>query len=302
MELVLNSIVRHTTLTRWARRVAGCLILAVAVPAAAMDYDCMMEPHRVVDVRSTINGRIEAINVERSDFVKQGQPLVVFESAVEKASVDLARARVEMQAELKSSNVSHKFARRKLGRFDGLSEEGVVAEQTKDEVETEAALAWFQIKQAKENKHLAEIELQRAQALLDQHTVKSPLDGVVVERFSSPGEFAGDGPILQLVQLNPLNVEVLLPASRFGLIKQGMKAKVVPEAPLKGAYTAEVKIVDRVIDASSGMFGVRLELPNPDNKLPGGLRCTVSFSAIPDDTHAGARKNGTEKRSFRAAK
>jgi RND family efflux transporter MFP subunit len=301
MELVLNSMVRHTTLTRWARRVAGCLILAVALPAAAMDYDCMMEPHRVVDVRSTINGRIEAINVERSDFVKQGQPLIVFESAVETASVDLARARVEMQAELKSSNVSHKFARRKLGRFDGLSEEGVVAEQTKDEVETEAALAWFQIKQAKENKHLAEIELQRAQALLDQHTVKSPLDGVVVERFSSPGEFAGDGPILQLVQLDPLNVEVLLPASRFGVIKPGMQAKVVPEAPLEGAYTAEVKIVDRVIDASSGMFGVRLELPNPNNKLPGGLRCTVSFSAIGDKQRSGALPDRGVKRDFRVA-
>jgi RND family efflux transporter MFP subunit len=279
------------------------LILAVAVPAAAMDYDCMMEPHRVVDVRSTINGRIETINVERSDFVTQGQPLVIFESQVEQASVDLARARVEMEAELKSSNVSHKFARRKLGRFDGLSEEGVVAEQTKDEVETEAALAWFQIKQARENKHLAELELQRAQALLDQHTVKSPLDGVVVERFSSPGEFAGDGPILQLVQLDPLNVEVLLPASRFGVIKPGMQAKVVPEAPLEGSYTAEVKIVDRVIDASSGMFGVRLELPNPNNKLPGGLRCTVSFSAIGgDNQRSGALPDRGVKRDFRVAK
>jgi RND family efflux transporter MFP subunit len=267
-----------------------------------MDYDCMMEPHRVVDVRSTINGRIDAIKVERSDFVKEGEPLVVFESKVEQASVNLAQARVEMDAELKSSNASHRFAKRKLGRFDGLSEEGVVAEQTKDEVETEAALAWFQIKQAQENKHLAELELQRAQALLDQHTVKSPLDGIVVERFSSPGEFAGDGPILQLAQLDPLNVEVLLPASRFGIIKPGMKARVVPEAPLEGAYLAEVKIVDRVIDASSGMFGVRLELPNPNNKLPGGLRCTVSFSAIRDNMNSGTLPDRAAQRSIRAAK
>ena len=83
-------------------------------------------------------------------------------------------------------------------------------------------------------------------------------------------------------QLDPLNVEVLLPASRFGMIKPGMRANVTQE-PLEGSYPAVVKIVDRVVDASSGMFGVRLELPNPDNKLPGGLRCTVSFSGVEDN-------------------
>lgn len=259
---------------------AVSLALAAAAPAVAFEYDCMMEPYRIVEVKSTVQGRIETINVERSDFVKQGQPLVIFESEVETATVELARAKVEMKAELNSSQVSHRFAKRKLGRFDGLAEEGVVAEQTKDEVETEAALAWFQIKQAKENRHLAELELQRAQALLNQHTVASPLDGIVVERYRSPGEFAGDGAIIQLAQLDPLNIEVLLPASRFGMIKPGMQATVNPEAPLDGSYKAVVKLVDRVVDASSGMFGVRLELPNPDNKLPGGLRCTVSFGGV----------------------
>ena len=130
-------------------RLLACgLVLAISVPANAFEYDCMMEPHRVVEVKSTVNGRIESIQVERSDFVKAGEPLVIFESEVEKASVVLARARREMQAELSSSKASHKFAVRKLGRFDGLSEEGVIAEQTKDDVETDAALAWYQIKLA----------------------------------------------------------------------------------------------------------------------------------------------------------
>jgi RND family efflux transporter MFP subunit len=241
----------------------------------------MMEPHRVVEVKSAVDGRIETINVERSDFVSEGQPLVVFESEVEKATVELARAKLEMRAELDSSKVTHKFALRKFGRFDGLEEEGVVAVQTRDEVKTDAALAWLQIAQAKENRHLAELELDRALAVLNQHTVTSPLSGVVVDRFKSPGEYAEDGAILEVAQLDPLNIEVLLPVSMFGNIKPGMKALITPESSLEDNYTAEVKIVDRVVDASSGTFGVRLELPNPDNKLPGGLKCTVSFNVVP---------------------
>lgn len=60
-------------------------------------------------------------------------------------------------------------------------------------------------------------------------------------------------------------------------LKVGMRAKVIPEAPIGGQYTAEVKIVDKVIDAASGTFGVRLELPNPNYRLPAGLKCKVIF-------------------------
>jgi RND family efflux transporter MFP subunit len=260
------------------------LLLSGAVTAS--EYDCMMEPHRVVEIRSVVDGRIETINVERSDYITAGQSLVVFEADVEKATVALARAKLDMTAELNSSRVSHSFAKRKLGRFDMLAAKGVVADYDKDEVQTEASLAALQIIQAKENRRLAELELQRALAVLNQYTVTSPIDGVVVNRFKSPGEYADaeDGPILQLAQLDPLNIEVLLPAARFGSIKPGMKARISPESPLNGSYTAEVKIVDQMVDASSGSFGIRLELPNPDNKLPGGLKCTVSFNDGSPDT------------------
>ena len=33
------------------------------------------------------------------------------------------------------------------------------------------------------------------------------------------------------------------------------------------------------IDAASGTFGVRLELPNPEQAIPGGLHCQVRFLA-----------------------
>jgi hypothetical protein len=36
-------------------------------------------------------------------------------------------------------------------------------------------------------------------------------------------------------------------------------------------------VVDRVLDAASGKFGVRLVFPNPDFLLPAGIACKVSF-------------------------
>ena len=54
-------------------------------------------------------------------------------------------------------------------------------------------------------------------------------------------------------------------------------ATITMADPVGGRFTGRVTIVDRVFDSSSGTFGVRIELPNPDHSLPAGHRCTVTF-------------------------
>ena len=146
-----------------------------------------------------------------------------------------------------------------------------------DEVETNRVLAKIDLQDAFENKRLAELELKRSIEVVKRMTIRSPITGVVVERFLSQGEFIEDQPILKLAQIDPLNVEVIASVEYFGAIKVGMQAEVQPEAPVSGVYKAKVKIVDQVIDAASGTFGVRLELPNPEYRLPAGLKCRVTF-------------------------
>ena len=40
---------------------------------------------------------------------------------------------------------------------------------------------------------------------------------------------------------------------------------------------AQVSIVDKVVDPASNTFRVRLEMPNPLNDIPAGLRCKVDL-------------------------
>jgi multidrug efflux pump subunit AcrA (membrane-fusion protein) len=72
-------------------------------------------------------------------------------------------------------------------------------------------------------------------------------------------------------------VEVVLPVSEYGKIRTGMKGTVVPERPIEGQYEARVKVVDRTVDAASGTFAARLELPNPSATIPAGVKCKVRF-------------------------
>jgi len=127
------------------------------------------------------------------------------------------------------------------------------------------------------NRRLADLELQRTSAEENMRTIRSPINGVVVERFMSPGEFPKQERILKLAQLHPLRVEAYVPISMLGKITVGMEVQVKPEEPVSGTYKAKVTVVDHVVDAGSGTLGIRMELPNPDLKIPAGLKCTVRF-------------------------
>jgi membrane fusion protein (multidrug efflux system) len=61
-----------------------------------------------------------------------------------------------------------------------------------------------------------------------------------------------------------------------------MDVQVKPEEPVGGTHKAKVTVVDHVVDAGSGTLGIRMELPNPDLRIPAGLKCTVRFPQKPE--------------------
>lgn len=260
---------------------AGCLLACLYGAAApASEYNCLIEAYETVDVRSPVEALIESIAVRRGDLVKKGQVLVRLESAAERASLDLARARSTMQGELKAAEARLEFARRKWERAEQLYAQKFVSPTARDEAEAEYKLAVEQLRQAREGRELAELEARRSSELLALRTLRSPFDGVVVEKLQSAGEMATTNinqPILKLARVDPLHVEVVVPVSEYGKIRTGMSGTVLPEKPIEGRYEARVKVVDRTVDAASGTFGVRLELANPRAAIPAGVKCRVRF-------------------------
>ena len=236
-------------------------------------FDCMITPNETIDIGSSITGVIESISVERSATIEAGQVLTRLESSVEEAAVRVAEAQANRTVELESSRVSLKLGKNRRTRARNLYEGNTLSLDVREEIETETTLARLGVAEAEENHKLARLQLEQARAALERRTIRSPISGFVVERLMAPGEVVDEQTIMRIAQVDPLRVDVILPAHLFGTIEPGDEIEIVPEAPLDRARTAEVTIVDRMLDAGSGTFGVRLELPNPNYELPGGLRC-----------------------------
>jgi RND family efflux transporter MFP subunit len=250
---------------------------ALEAKAQLQEFDGLIEPKLSTNVGSSTPGILESVSVDRGDMVKEGQVVATLQAGVERSTMELAKARAELDATIKSKRAELEYAERSKQRKKELYEKKTLSFQEWDEAETKRILAELALNEALEAKRLAELEYKRSVEVVKRMSVRSPVNGVVVERYLHPGEYIEDKPVLKLAQIDPLHVEVIMPVSMLGAVKLGMVAEVKPEAPVGGVFKAKVTIVDKVVDAASGTFGVRLELPNPDYKLPPGLKCKVRF-------------------------
>jgi len=270
------------------------LLLALSLLAgsawgqSAQPLGCLIEPENVADLGSPVIGIVDQLRADRGDLVKKGQVVAVLRSDVERAATEVARSRAQANAELQAALSNRQFAAQKHKRTQDLVARNFLSAHAMDEASNELRIAEQRVAQAQQQLKVWERELQMAEAQLGLRNLKSPFNGVVTERFLSLGERMEEKPIFRIAQIDPLRVEVIVPASLFGTIKAGATATIQPDLPAIRAQTATVTLVDRVVDAASNTFRVRLSLPNADYAIPAGLRCKADFGPGPTPATAPA--------------
>lgn len=262
-----------------ATLIAAQAVLASVLPGAASELiDCVIDPSETVKVGSPIAGVLTQVLVRRGDAVARGQEIALLESDVEGAMVALTRRRSESTARIDGLNAKLNFARARLARATELRDRQIVALDRYEELQAEAVVSAQELLRETEERALLQLELQRAEAILRQRSIRSPIDGIVVSQRLSAGEYIGqDGHVLQLARLDPLHVEAFLSVDYFPKVHVGMKALVHPNPPIGGTYEVTLIVVDQVFDPASSTFGVRFSLPNYRNSLPAGQRCKLDL-------------------------
>ena len=261
---------------------ASCSTIAQASNQAdglLPQMDCIVEPSEIVELGSSVPGVLNETYVERNDFITEGDIVAELDSRVERATLDLANARADLNTSLELRRENAAFGQRTKKRNQELFDDSTISAQDMDKVETETHIAQLQARQEEDNKRIAELEAARAEQALNQRIVRSPISGVVTEKYKSVGEYVEAEPIYRIANLDPLHVELIVPTEHLGAIERGMKAQISLELESHAdqSYIAVVTSVDRVADAASGTFGVLLKMPNSGLRIPSGIRCNLEF-------------------------
>jgi len=197
--------------------------------------------HRV-SISSRISGYIRKLSVREGDQVKKGQVLV---------RVDPVNARQS----LLQSQADMADAKADLKRYEELFRARAVSRQQLDRTRLRYKVARSQVEQARNQLAYAE--------------VRSPVQGVVVEKRMSKGDLASPGvAILTLEDPTSLLVETYVSEQFVSGIHIGDKVEVEITS-IKRRLVGVVRQVVQAADAVSHQFLIKIALPDDSGVRPG---------------------------------
>jgi len=278
-----------TPTTNWndranVTRVTLGAILGIAVilsgsllPAA--EFDGFTEPFREIDVAAPEPGIIMEMAVREGDSVRAGQVLTLLDNEVHAALLAIAEQSKQAKGRLEALQAEMNLRHDRLQKFEKLLKMGHARQEEIEKARMELDIATSQVKAAREDLLVKELEYFKIKVQLDRRTITSPIDGVVTELHRDVGEFvAPNAPeILTVVQLDPLvaTFSILGPYAE----KLSLDQTVSIRFPVsKQLIEGQVTFISPVTDAESGMVRVKVRVANPDGTTRSGERCLITFS------------------------
>jgi RND family efflux transporter MFP subunit len=119
--------------------------------------------------------------------------------------------------------------------------------------------------------------------MLNKAETRAPLSGVISRRYVEVGQWIDKGaPVADLLQLDPLYVEVNVPEDVIARIRKGDLARVEFDALDRKTFSGTVEQIVPQADAASRTFRVRVLLPNPDLAIWPGFFARASLTSRQD--------------------
>jgi len=216
-------------------------------------------------ISSRILARIEKVHVRAGDQVKKGQLLIELED------LDLASRMSQASAQVKSVETRLKEAKQSLERAIELSRKGLLANAALES--SQANYDSLQSDQVNAKQALIE-----AQNNLSFAYVRSPIDGLVIDRFAEPGNTAQPGTsLLSVYNPQTIRVEAYVRETRALSLYLGQALRVfIPS--MKQWLDAEVEELVPAGNVASRSFLVKCSINQMQGLLP-GMYARLSVSA-----------------------
>ena len=251
-----------------------------------------------IPVGAQVNGRIIKLFVDYNSVVTNGQivalidPLVydaTYKSAVAQLHVNEANVKVR-EAAVKSCEAELILAEKTYGRKKALADKSMAPIADLDSAERTLASARADLESAKASLLSAKASVEQSQAAvskakadLDYCTIRSPVNGIVIDRKVEEGETVVSSynavPVLSIAEdLKVVWVEATVPEADVGNIKVGQEVSFTADA-YRRKFKGKVKQVRRAHTTTNNVvtYPIIIEAENPDEMLFPGMTATLSI-------------------------
>ena len=225
-------------------QIAAVTATTEAVPRFATGIGSLEAVHQVT-ITPEVGGRITAIEFTAGAWVKEGDPLVQINDAMERGDL----ANFDAQAKLASVELrrSQALAQRQYGSLEQVDKDQMTLNQ-------------------------ANAGITKTQAIIDQKLIRAPFKGRLGIRQVEVGQYVNPGaPLVTLTDLKHLYVNFTLPSTMRAEIALDQDVDITADSFPGRTFKAKVTTIEPQIRADTRTLAVQAALPNPDEALLPGM-------------------------------
>jgi HlyD family secretion protein len=244
-----------------------------------------LNPVTIVDIGSQVSGKIDNLYVDFNSTVKKGQVIAELDQELflTRVKQDEANYRSSV-ASLEGSKVTLENTKRQLDRALSLFEKNLISFEEKESAETQYYSAKANLQSAEARLEQVKSQLDSSKVDLSYTVIKSPIDGVVINRAVNIGQTVAaslQAPVLFQIanNLSKMQVECSVDEADIGKVKEGQDVTFTVDAFPNDNFrgkVAQVRYSPQVVQ-NVVTYTTIVDLDNPDLKLRPGMTATVSI-------------------------
>jgi HlyD family secretion protein len=244
-----------------------------------------LQPVNQVDVGSYVSGTIWAVLVDFNDRVEQGQVLAVLDTDQFQARVNQASAALQLAAaQVKQSEATIIETRNRLRRASELQKVGMTPQEDLDGAQAAHARAVADLARSQAQVEQARAALDAERTTLAKATLRSPINGIVLNRVVEPGQTVAASfqtPVLFTLaeNLTQMELHVDVDEADVGLIREGQEAGFTVDAYAKRRFPATITEVHYASQTVDGVvtYETVLQVDNSELLLRPGMTATADI-------------------------
>jgi HlyD family secretion protein len=242
-----------------------------------------LTPVATVTVSTQISGQIDRLAADFNAPVRRGDVIATFDATTFEIAVEQARAEVGMaNAAILKADVVAQEAAAELERSNSLHDRGAGSLVARNKAEAAKRLADAQLLEARWMAERMEAALKQARTNLERTRIRSPVDGVVVDRTIEVGQIVAaslQAPTLFTIakDLRDMQVNMSIDESAIGRISPGLRVEFTVDAYPGRRFAGRVEQVRLSPTTSQNVvtYTVVVKAPNPDLLLLPGMTATA---------------------------
>ncbi len=249
--------------------------VAITVPASAQSISAILEPVNSVEIRPSVNGRLDQILVKEGDVVSQGTLLASIDARVQKARVALAEIAANADGAVARAEIVIAQAEALRERVARARSKGAAQQWEVTQSEQSVQLAQADLQVAREGVLRSQSQLELDRAILSEFEMTAPFDGTILEIRTRTGEIVEtETTVLEIGNMQQLRATAFVPLDWLENLSPG--AQIPAEMPNGQAITGSVTSIDPRVDPASLSVRVRVAFDNSDLSLLAGTAVIIN--------------------------